>query len=150
MKCGVEITVAEFSPSYQRATLMQATSAAVGFISSIAAWLAGAGFRWLVGGIVLGAVIPFTLIVILPTNKQLLSPARQTIRPNGAAARTVGHVACRQKHTQSGALAIPLPCSVHQVHVTGHPSIGVDWSDADQRSPSFGSMSRTIPLGKRG
>jgi hypothetical protein len=34
-----------------------------------------ATFWWLVGGIVLGAVIPFTLIVILPTNKQLLSPA---------------------------------------------------------------------------
>jgi len=28
----------------------------------------------LVGGIVLGSVIPFTLIVILPTNKRLLSP----------------------------------------------------------------------------
>jgi hypothetical protein len=34
----------------------------------------GATFWWLVGGLVLGAVIPFTLIVILPTNKRLLSP----------------------------------------------------------------------------
>jgi len=75
MECGVEIALAEFSPSYRRATVMQATSAAVGMISSIAAWLAGATFWWLIGGIVLGAVIPFTLIVILPTNKQLLSPA---------------------------------------------------------------------------
>jgi hypothetical protein len=75
MECGVEIALAEFSPSYRRATVMQATSAAVGMISSIAAWLAGATFWWLAGGIVLGAVIPFTLIVILPTNKQLLSPA---------------------------------------------------------------------------
>ena len=53
---------------------MQATCAAVGLLSSVAAWLAGASFWWLVGGIVLGAVVPFTLIVILPTNKQLLSP----------------------------------------------------------------------------
>ena len=53
---------------------MQATCAALGLLSSVAAWLAGATFWWLVGGVVLGAVIPFTLIVILPTNKQLLSP----------------------------------------------------------------------------
>ena len=74
MECGIEIAAAEFSPSYRRATVMQATLAAVGLISSIAAWLAGATFWWLVGGVVLGAVIPFTLIVILPTNKQLMSP----------------------------------------------------------------------------
>jgi hypothetical protein len=53
---------------------MQATSAALGLLSSVAAWLAGATFWWLIGGVVLGAVIPFTLIAILPTNKQLLSP----------------------------------------------------------------------------
>ena len=53
---------------------MQATLAAVGLISSVAAWLDGATLWWLVGGVVLGCVIPFTLIVILPTNKQLLSP----------------------------------------------------------------------------
>jgi hypothetical protein len=32
-------------------------------------------FWWAVAGVLLGLVIPFTLIVILPTNKQLLSPA---------------------------------------------------------------------------
>jgi len=53
---------------------MQVTCAALGLLSSVAAWLAGATFWWLVGGVVLGAVIPFTLIAILPTNKQLLSP----------------------------------------------------------------------------
>jgi Domain of unknown function (DUF1772) len=52
---------------------MQATLAALGLLSSVEAWLAGATFRWPVGGVVLGTVIPFTLIVILPTNKQLLS-----------------------------------------------------------------------------
>jgi hypothetical protein len=75
MECGVEIAATEFRPSYRRATVMQATLAAAGLISSIAAWLAGATFGWLVGGVVLGSVIPFTLLVILPTNNQLLSPA---------------------------------------------------------------------------
>jgi hypothetical protein len=73
-QCGVEIAATQFAPSYRRATVMQATCAALGLLSSVAAWLTGATFWWLVGGIMLGAVIPFTLIVILPTNKQLLSP----------------------------------------------------------------------------
>ena len=74
MECGVEIAATEFAPSYRRATVMQATLAAVGLLASVAARLAGATFWWLVGGLLLGAVIPFTLIVILPTNKQLLNP----------------------------------------------------------------------------
>ena len=75
MECGAEIAATEFSPSYRRASVMQATLAAVGLLSSVAAWFAGASFLWVVGGMLLGAVVPFTLIVIRPTNKQLLSPA---------------------------------------------------------------------------
>ncbi len=74
IECGVALATTEFPPSYRRGTIMQATLAAVGLLSSIGAWLAGASFWWLAGGMVLGSVIPFTLIVILPTNRQLLSP----------------------------------------------------------------------------
>ena len=74
MQCGVEVAATEFPPSYRRGTVMQVTSAALGLLSSIAAWLSGATVWWLVGGTVLGSVMPFTLIVILPTNKRLLSP----------------------------------------------------------------------------
>src|SRR5712671_4443099 len=75
MECGMELAATEFAPSYRRATVMQASLAAVGLVSSIAAWLAGASFLWAVAGALLSSVVPFTLIVILPTNKQLLSPA---------------------------------------------------------------------------
>jgi hypothetical protein len=74
MECGIEIAATEFAPSYRRATIMQATCAALGLLSSIAAWLAGATFWWAIAGALLGSLIPFTLIVILPTNKLLLSP----------------------------------------------------------------------------
>lgn len=74
MQCGAEIAATEFAPSYRRATVMQATCAAVGLLASIATWLAGASLWWLIAGVLLGLVIPFTLIVILPTNKRLLSP----------------------------------------------------------------------------
>jgi anthrone oxygenase-like protein len=74
MQCGVEVAATEFRPSYRRGTLMQATLAALGLVASLTAWLAGETFWWLVAGVLLGAVIPFTLIVILPTNKRLLDP----------------------------------------------------------------------------
>ena len=54
---------------------MQVTCAVLGLLSSIAAWLAGAAIWWLFAGVLLGSVMPFTLILILPTNKRLLSPA---------------------------------------------------------------------------
>jgi Domain of unknown function (DUF1772) len=75
MQCGVEIAATEFPPSYRRGTVMQVTSATLGLLSSIAAWLSEATVLWLLAGVLLGSVIPFTLIVILPTNKRLLSPA---------------------------------------------------------------------------
>src|SRR5262245_46355616 len=62
MQCGVEIAATEFAPSYRRATVMQATCAAVGLLSSVAAWLAGATIWWLIAGLLLGSVIPFTLV----------------------------------------------------------------------------------------
>jgi len=74
MQCGVDIAATEFPPSYRRGTVMQATLAALGLLSSIAARIAGASFLWLVAGVLFGSVIPFTLIVILPINRRLLSP----------------------------------------------------------------------------
>ena len=75
MECGVELAATEFPPSYRRATYLQASLAALGLLCSVVAWLAGAGAPWLVGGVLLGSVIPFTLAVMLPTNKQLLDPS---------------------------------------------------------------------------
>src|SRR5206468_11097166 len=69
--------------------VMQAILAAVGLLSSVAAWLAGATFWWVVAGLLLGSVIPFTLIVILPTNKQLLNPALD--RRSAQAGRLLAH-----------------------------------------------------------
>ena len=75
MQCGVEIAATEFAPSYRCATVMQATCAAAGLLASFAAWLAGASFWWLIAGVLLGSLMPFTVVAILPINKRLLSPA---------------------------------------------------------------------------
>jgi hypothetical protein len=73
MSCSTAAAVAQWTPSYRRATWMQAPLALVGFVSAVIAWLAGAGMGWLVGGVLLGLVVPITLLVIMPTNRRLLS-----------------------------------------------------------------------------
>ena len=78
MECGTQIAVMEFGPSYRRAALMQATLALAGFVFSIIAWLSGSHPLWLLGGTLLVLVVPFTLIVIMPTNRMLLDPSLDT------------------------------------------------------------------------
>jgi len=75
MQCGTRLAITEFAPSYKRGAVMQASLSTIGTIAAIASWLQGAPTPWLIGGLLLGALIPFTLIVIFPTNKRLLDPS---------------------------------------------------------------------------
>src|SRR5688572_4480713 len=74
LECGVPLALTEFRASYRRAALLQASLAVVGSLAAGAAWLSGAGTGWLLGGLLLVSVVPFTLLVILRTNKALLDP----------------------------------------------------------------------------
>jgi uncharacterized membrane protein len=65
-----------WAPSYKRATKMQAPLAILSFFAGIAAWLLGGGIMWLIGAVLIGLVVPFTFIGIMPTNNQLLEPGR--------------------------------------------------------------------------
>lgn len=76
MRLETRAAALQWAPSYTRATLMQAPLALIGLIAGVAAWALGAGTGWLVAGLMLGTVVPFTLIVIMPTNKRLLDPTR--------------------------------------------------------------------------
>jgi uncharacterized membrane protein len=89
MECGTTVAITVFGPSYRRATVMRVILALVATISSIAAWFLGAGVSWLAGGLLIFAVVPFTLIVIMPTNKKLLDPA--TDRTSDAVHRLLQH-----------------------------------------------------------
>jgi hypothetical protein len=73
MSCGVEAAAAEWVPSSKRATWLQAPLAVLGCACAVAAWLAGSGLWWLLGGLALGLVVPFTLVVMMPTNSRLTS-----------------------------------------------------------------------------
>ncbi|HZY58439.1 MAG TPA: DUF1772 domain-containing protein [Candidatus Binataceae bacterium] len=71
LACSNEIAVTQWRPSYHRATVMQASLAVAGAVGGIAAWLHGEGRIWLLAGLILGSVVPFTLLVMWPTNRQL-------------------------------------------------------------------------------
>jgi hypothetical protein len=65
--------LAEWKPSYKRGFAMQATLAATGFLLGALQWWQSGDAWWLVGALLLLANWPFTLIVIMPTNKALLA-----------------------------------------------------------------------------
>ena len=72
MEAGTELAVAEFGPSYRRAAWLQAFLAIIGSLSAGLTWFRGDSIAWLWGAVLLFSVVPFTLLVILSTNKQLL------------------------------------------------------------------------------
>src|SRR5262249_23905136 len=71
---------------YARGTVMQVTLALIGALAAVVRWGFGGHLGWLFGGLLLGAVVPFTLIVILPTNELLLDPA---LDPNSSGSATL-------------------------------------------------------------
>src|SRR5262245_8032444 len=74
--CGTEIAARQWAPSYKRATVMQVSLVIVATLAGVARWLSGGGVLWLIGAGVIVSVVPFTLLVILPTNNKLLESSR--------------------------------------------------------------------------
>ena len=76
LSCGTEIAARQWAPSYQRATVMQASLAVMAGVAGALRWLQSGDILWLGGAVAILAVVPVTLVVILPTNKRLLEPGR--------------------------------------------------------------------------
>ena len=72
MQCGTELATTVFGPSYHRAAAMQAPLALAAAFSAIGSWWFNHSMLWITGAALIFAVVPFTLIVISPTNKRLL------------------------------------------------------------------------------
>jgi Anthrone oxygenase len=81
---GPPMAVAQFRTSYPRAAWLQGGLAAAGALAGIGAWLGGAPIGWLAAGVLLGLVVPYTLVGILPTNKRLLD---RTLSPDAPEAQ---------------------------------------------------------------
>ena len=65
--------VAQWAPSYHRATWMQAPLALASAAAGIAVALFERELAWLVAAVLIGAVVPFTFVVVMPTNRRLLA-----------------------------------------------------------------------------
>jgi hypothetical protein len=74
LTCPIDVAIAEWRPSYRRATVMQASLAVLGTLFGIAAGISSGGGAWIVAAFVLSAVVPFTLFVMRATNKRLEDP----------------------------------------------------------------------------
>jgi hypothetical protein len=76
LSVGTAAAAAHWAPSYQRAALMQAPLAVIAFLAGSAAGLLGASPAWFVAAALMGAVVVFTFVGIMPTNRKLLAPGR--------------------------------------------------------------------------
>ena len=66
MACAPELAATVWAPSYKRASLMQAPLAVIGFLGGALAWWLASGVAWLIAGLFILAVVPFTLLIIGP------------------------------------------------------------------------------------
>ena len=85
--------VAQWATNYKRATWMQAPLAIVGFLAGAGVWLSGGGLLWLIAGLLIGAVVPFTFIVIMLINQRLLRPGLSLLETRDLLERWVGFTA---------------------------------------------------------
>jgi hypothetical protein len=66
----------QWVPGYAPAARMQAPLAVISLATGAIAWLAGGDIGWLIAALVIGLVVPFTLLVIKPTNDRLFERDR--------------------------------------------------------------------------
>lgn len=81
MKLDAASAVAQWSPSYDRGYIMQATLAVLAGLAGLAAWWQLGGALWLIGALLMLANWPWTLIAIMPVNRQLKAGAGEQSAP---------------------------------------------------------------------
>ena len=78
VECGPALAAKHFGPSARRAGAMQGGLAIVSLLAAVVACIQGYGTAWLMGGLWLATMIPFTFIVIVPLNRRMLDASLDT------------------------------------------------------------------------
>lgn len=63
----------QWKPAYKRGAAMQAPLAIIGFLLGLLAWWQTGVWQWFAGALLIIANWPYTLLIIMPTNKRLLA-----------------------------------------------------------------------------
>jgi hypothetical protein len=74
VECGPALAIKVFGPSARRAAVMQGGLAVVTLLAGVASWYQGTGVAWLLGGLLMATLVPFTLLVLGSINRRLLDP----------------------------------------------------------------------------
>src|SRR6266849_141474 len=77
--------LAQWKPAYKRGFAMQAPLAIIGFLLGLVAWWQTGRWPWLLGAAVLIANWPYTLLGIMPTNRQLIATETISAGPESRA-----------------------------------------------------------------
>ena len=85
LKLETRALLTEWKPSYERGATMQASLAIVSGVLGIIAFLYTHDWRWLVGAALILAPWPYTMFIIMPTNRVLKStpPEQATDQTRG-------------------------------------------------------------------
>jgi hypothetical protein len=99
LKLDTRALLTEWQPSYERGAIMQASLA---IVSGVLAFIFSYDWRWLVGAALILAPWPYTMLLIMPTNRVL-----KTTAPEQATEQTRGLVVqWRRLHWGRSALGV--------------------------------------------
>ena len=70
---GTAALLEEWKPAYKRGLVMQVSLAIVSCILGVAAFVMSGNWRWIVGAILILANWPYTMFIVMPTNRELMA-----------------------------------------------------------------------------